>query len=656
MAPPFSPDDDDDDEVARPRSRRAMPTAPPTSPFSTRREGPSSLSYEDNVLANPELLNLGESKKAGEKGASKVPSQEDSDKEEDEDEDNEYYSKLKRGNQKLEKQRKFNKVTVEIPLVLTRQSAESEGLKEDAADNPEKAVKSQLFDLPTLKLSQDAKFAFQCHVPPSTPDGRWTGDIHGNAKVNQLVGSTNGSAQVTYKYNTKTRLLGSLDMLSTASNTRPFQIRLGAQYQESSQSTIQMSLQQQAENNWGFNLSTRDVLDPWILSSNLWWNPRKGQVRTSLSAASMTTHRVRLLLGLRNLDHSKPTKDGVAFISLPWLTLPLATVQVNLDPKLSPARRAPMVFQYYPGKGTWNVSLAMHTTKPAAKKTKKQKQPPMSMSSSWQIGIQGGATLASGWNILLAWTHGDITLRIPILLSTTTLALTKKGGGKEDNKLIKAAVPLAALAISGIAQEILARCIWGKDVLKSPDDMVTSSSSTHPSDAIPATKARQDAQSQQYLMKRQAENRKANEAKKNGLVIQQATYRFEDLTWDVTIPLQFWVSPDTSTLTLSAESKQYLLGFYPLARAATKKNETSDQSESEKNAKKSSRTRIPWWKEYWTPTTKRSTRPAASKASKETKNVPTLEVKYNFQGQSYDITIRDDESLKLPHKSTAVVT
>ena len=109
--------------------------------------------------------------------------------------------------------------------------------------------------------------------------------------------------------------------------------------------------------------------------------------------------------------------------------------------------------------------------------------------------------------------------------------------------------------ISFFIQEGLAE-MWGWKAL--PDEEVATISPEILLRNI--TKLREDAMLQRDLMTRQAKRRKREEQEKDGLLIQKALYQaVGGDTWEVTIPLQFWVSH--SSLNLPPVSKSEFLGF-----------------------------------------------------------------------------------------------
>jgi len=683
MAPPFSGDDPDDQD--RP-PRRSQPPSSPWSSTTTRgrRRGSGSdpfRSYAHNALAtHPELLlpDPNESKRKD-----SYSSKTDVSKDEGVEDKYKFVNRY-------EQQRNINKVTFEVPLVFSTCSTSTSG--QEAMEQSTKSTS------PTLKLSEDARLSMFSHVPPSTPDGRWTASISGNSKVHQVIGCSNASAEISYKASNQTRLVGGVDMMSTAISSkndihtsRPLQLRLGAQYcennkQASSPSMMQVTVRQcgSHKNSWGIAVNTRDVMDPWIVTSNFWWHPLTRQWKTILSFSSMTTHVLRLGIGWGSSTSSNAMDNAT-----PWV-LPLSLFQLSVDPKLSTNRRLPVSIQYHPTNGAWNANATMLTTQPPSSLTSSTKNGSTNYSnktSSWRVGIHRASSsstsssLAARWTIIVAWQRGDITLRIPILILGTAMAASSSStesnnGDQQDSLLVATAAPFLVCAIVGVAHEMISRLIWGDDMFfnaniqsKSPEP--TTTTATNRSTALSAAqiKAKQDALSQQNLMTRQAEARKAAEQEKNGLVIESAAYQLvdnnqtesndttdttaganSDAYLNVTIPLQFWVAE--SRLTLAAGSKQHLLGFYPLATTSNAAEASSATGKliSDGNNNDPAHT-FPWWKEYWTPLKDRRGKiQSKGKNSGANRSNPTrtLTVHYSYQGVSLKKTIRDDQALSLP--------
>ncbi|CAB9499468.1 expressed unknown protein [Seminavis robusta] len=618
MAPPFSPSEEEailgeeDESIPTTSTGRNPPIQSESDVGNQHRHHHHKL--EDNALSNPILMdhllkaNLSESKK----DAAEIEEEAE-----------------KRKSRKLidpyDQPRNINKVTLEIPLLL-----------QYPPDTTKKKQKNKSEDeFPKLvNLSQNARCSVHCYVPPSTPDGRWTSSISGNTNVFSTVGSANGAADITYKWSPRFRLLGGFKLLTTT-DSRPLQLHVGALVKDpKGPSSIQASLRQQPKNHWAINIHTREIMDPWIITSDFGWQSKNSnQGKAVVWISSMTTHVVKLGFGWH-------LKTGTSS----WLT-PNSLVQLVMDPKLSSDRRLPVSLQYQPTSKTWNVGATLLTVR-KNQKSKVNKAPtkangPSIIPASWRIGIQGGGSTALlfKWSLVLAWQQGDVTLRIPIVLGTAASLLQRSETTSKTRSLVDTATPFLVIAIVGMANEMLSRFVWSNREEEESGEATTTSQST-------VYKAKADAAAQQRLMQRQAETRTAHEVEKNGLVIQSAVYEFGDASsLDVTIPLQFWVQNDTSTLRLAEGSKQHLLGFYPINTTTIDEDTTTRRLEN--NALAQQQGRIPWWQEYWTPTSQRS---KPKKASKEDPTIlrPTLKVQYSYEGKEFEKNVDDDEALNLP--------
>lgn len=500
-----------------------------------------------------------------------------------------------------------NKVIVEIPLVLSS------------------SLSPTLASIPRLGLSENARLSIHSHVPPSYPKGRFSASVSGNCRIKQAIGASNGSFEVTYKASPSVRVLGGADITSAA-NTRPLNVHVGAQFKESSQSTIHVTAKQQERNSWGISVSTRDVTDPWIISSRFFWIPIKNQWKTMLNFQSMTTHVVRIGLAFANTSDDTTSTSSISS----YLTI---------IPKFSSVRRSPLSIQYNLLRGTWNASAAVetirHVKNATANKSQSKGEKLATASLSWRVGIQRGL---SRWSVIVAWQQGDVTLRVPIVLGAIAGASSVVDTGSD---LVSSATTFVVCAIVGVAQELIWRFVSNDN--QSPSGTPTADTTANAVNTSTTSKAQQDARAQQGLMERQAEARTVAETKKGGLIIKKALYRLEHIYWDVTTPLQFWVSNETSTLFLSAGSKQHLLGFCSLPSA----NSSATASANKKDGDDlDNQTRMPWWQELYTPTKHRTRRTSSKSAAAEP--VPTLSVQYSWQGKSFDTTISDDEALILP--------
>jgi len=251
--------------------------------------------------------------------------------------------------------------------------------------------------------------------------------------------------------------------------------------------------------------------------------------------------------------------------------------------------------------------------------------------ASWQLGLVWTQTLQSaaiigvgvqhassrGITWILTWTHGDLTVRVPVIVSSVA------------EPVWNPVLYLYMAFLSQAVQETVAHVLGlGSDGDAEQEKIKLQEQQ----DRLNRQKTREDAEQQQNLMKRQATSRIAQEKEKGGLVVHRAVYWVNGgETLDVTIPLQFWVSE--SSLMLPESSKGELLGFCKVSREESKDKEEEGTGGG-------------WWAGFWTV-------PKGKEASPG--NTPKLTVKYNFGGQSYEITVQDYASLSLPSSRAFVV-
>lgn len=228
----------------------------------------------------------------------------------------------------------------------------------------------------------------------------------------------------------------------------------------------------------------------------------------------------------------------------------------------------------------------------------------MSKASSLGVGVRHDSRQGLSW--LFTWIRGDVTIKIPIFLMSHQAPL---------QYICSVGLTLTSYLI----QELLAD-LWKLEAMALKQSLPRSSSTIN--------KARADAEKQRALMAKQANSRRATEEKKQGLVITKATYFcVGGDSWDVTTQLQFWTTK--SSLDLPALSKQNLLGFYNVAAAAAASTASSAEE--------------PEWWEFWKP--KKSLRTSRLDSAAR---IPKLRVMYDYSGDSYDISIEDQEPLSLP--------
>ena len=227
---------------------------------------------------------------------------------------------------------------------------------------------------------------------------------------------------------------------------------------------------------------------------------------------------------------------------------------------------------------------------------------------------------------IFTWTEGDFTLRIPILVSSAESARAI---------LYEQGWQFFYLSfLSSIIQDVISPFF-------SPVTLDDKESDAEKFDLVVerSQKLRQEALMQQRFMEKQAKSRTALEVKKNGLVIQRAiiyvhqqghdsnlngssstdvTKLDENNSFETTIPLQFWLSPNESKLYLYGK-RSSMLGFYDLAKNICIPSTDSIAT----NNKESQSTTALYGNRLW--------------------------IQYAYDGQMYETSVDDDEELELPN-------
>ena len=226
------------------------------------------------------------------------------------------------------------------------------------------------------------------------------------------------------------------------------------------------------------------------------------------------------------------------------------------------------------------------------------------------MGVRHDSRQGVSW--FFTWVRGDIIIKIPILVLN-------------NESMMWYICSFYFAAVSFLIQECIAD-LWqlnSGDSTPSPQQLINK-----------RYKARADAEKEKFLMQRQANSRRIIEQEKSGLVITKAIYYIplED-SWDVTTQLQFWT--DKSSLDLPAISKQNLLGFYRIARDSLSDDDEADY----------------WW-QFWKPRQKQK---FGSKLGRRFPGTPLLKVQYDYSGSSYEIEVKDHESLSLPNNMARMI-
>ncbi|GAX19241.1 hypothetical protein FisN_4Lh176 [Fistulifera solaris] len=300
------------------------------------------------------------------------------------------------------------------------------------------------------------------------------------------------------------------------------------------------------------------------------------------------------------------------------------TLSLSLRPRLSSPNRGLNLFASWRGGSwsNWNVGGSLLQTG--------SKNSPIQLS----VGLCHGNPLTNGLVWLFTWIQGDFTLRVPIELPSL----------QTGPKISWSMYPLQALyfsMLSRIIQDIVA-------------DVIGSVKQGHKDEAIDKErqlnkeKSKQEAKMQQEFMGRQAQLRMESERSSSGLVIKKALYYVEgreDSVWDVTIPLQFWVT-DTR-LVLPSYSKRNMLGFYDVE---SKADGNVDELQSDGSKKESANSLVSFLRELW------RYEPNTGGTVTSLSKVPKLWIQYQLGNSFYELEVFDDEELVLPNADAIQVS
>ena len=277
-------------------------------------------------------------------------------------------------------------------------------------------------------------------------------------------------------------------------------------------------------------------------------------------------------------------------------------LRLGVRPKLSEGRRAHLYWHWK--LGLWQVGASMV-------------QSLHSQAATIGVGLRVVSTRGLEW--VFSWNRGDASIRIPVIISHTLNSATL-------------GQTLYLSMVSFLFQEALAD-MWGWT--NSPE--TTTHTKAIYETVVDVQKQKEDAVLQRDLMSRQAKRKKRDEEEREGLVIHEAVYRVAGGdAWDATAQLQFWVTQ--SSLSLPAMSKQELLGFYDIT--AGRKNEDDNSKSSPVES---------WWRGAWDDLWDATATDSKSKQTLKKGPVPTLTVCYDFKGDQYRMTVKDDEALMLPN-------
>ena len=496
-----------------------------------------------------------------------------------------------------------NSIPVDKKSLKRLKGSSQSDTDDDESSSREVVYKEAMFELP-VEVSKDgliispntAELSMVTTIPPSRLGGKVSGRMEGRSTFSEISNTASGSASLEYKSSRHSRL--TLGMIRGCEPYHPL-ITIGGQLLRHG-STVGVKFYHNAKflhqialehSLWSLSFSHSFRNSKWLFSSEL---SRRKELALSLRNGNK-------LSGLVGWNLMKPEKFQA---------------RVDAHPKITAYRRAHVYchWQALTGPGFWNfgVSLIQNLHSQIA-----------------TVGLGWRLFSTRGLEWVISWSRGNSTIRIPIVVSKELSANSTIGHS------------LYVSVASFLIQEYIAE-VWGWNS-EERDGGIAERNRLLAIRAESLTKARKDADIQKELMSRQARRKVRDEKEQNGLVITKAIYQIEGVEeWDVTIPLQFWVS--RSTLVLTAGPKSQLLGFYDIAgslkntRAIAAANDV-DQTEQQGR-------KIPSLRDIvydlldWKPSDK------SSKGGDSPS--PTLTVWYEFKGQSYEVTVKDREELRLP--------
>ena len=480
----------------------------------------------------------------------------------------------------------------------------------DEDDDPSSDIvhKKAFFELPVevakdgLILSPDsAELSMITTIPPSRLGGRVSGCLEGRSSLGNKSNNASGSASLAYKVSKHSRLtLGIIrgcephhPLITIGGRLLRHGSSIGVTFYHNAKFLHQMILEHSL---WSLSFRHCYPKSKWIISSEL----------------------------SRKRDLSLSLKNGDKLCSsIGWNLLKPEQIRARVDicPRITDYRKAHLYCQWKasPTSGIWNFGLSLIQNLHSQVAT---------------IGLGWRLFSTRGLEWVLSWSRGNATIQIPIVVSK----------GLATNSTIGHSLYFSI--ISYVIQEYIAE-MWGwigndedgdgQDI--DNDRLLETRIKT-------LTKARRDATLQKDLMSRQALRKMKDEKEKDGLIIKKAVYKIENgEEWDVTIPLQFWVT--RSTLFLIAGPKSELLGFYDISASQKNISKTSSALDAKKVQIWPLGRLITSWNSMWydllgwTPT---------NKLLGKTQDLPTpkLSVWYEFRGKSSQITINDREELRLP--------
>jgi len=365
----------------------------------------------------------------------------------------------------------------------------------------------------------------------------------------------------------------------------------------------------------------------------------------SLRAISdIVTHKLR---GDLELNSSLTSKEKLTSLKIGLFTTfdcnkyPYLRFDVNL---FNPRDQLPFQVQYsQPTKNTTSssssstshVEISVATGKNLSKfKFQTLFSQSISKFTTFSTGIQHETYKGLSW--ILRWEKGkDVVFIVPIYLSSILYPKNNTTFGSELYYHCSVIYfGFLSYVIDSIIKDVIQRKIIGRD----DSDINKSTQQKEEEERMISGisgKGKKDAELQMKLMKRKSNLNKVTEEKKSGLVIVKATYGVADECIDVTVPLQFWVMD--SKLILTSHPKSRMLGFYDVMQSRGTANSMTNNAETTPYDNKEHGLLSLWHKLFHSET-----------IESKHKEIPTLSIRYRFNGELYDISIMENQSLTLP--------
>ena len=399
-------------------------------------------------------------------------------------------------------------------------------------------------------------------------DSKWDMNVGINSSVKKGRGSASGSINVGYKPQQGTQISSSVDISDS------IQFSLGTKRALASRTMITTTARTLP--------NSKTLALSMVSHRDLWDNMFRGTCALGIGS-DMAMHYG--LFSLSTLSHEYPT----------------CTVKLNIGINQYPLKVSAKQ-EFDGGTKTGYLSVGWG---PGGVELKAIISRSMTAYANWSMGIQHATSTGLTW--LLQAERGNFTFRVPISISTIT------------NPAYWNTLTFFSLLT------IIIDDVVGDIIHDSADDMVRTATSDIADSDTGCEKTKQDAEQQLECMKHTAERNMERERQSNGLIIYQARYFVEQgQSFDATTQLQFLVQ--NSTLHLPAESKSFLLGFYPLVQPVRKRRHRTS------------------WLRCWLATDSLDPTP-----------MPQLQIRFTSGNETYEITVKDTDELVLPNANATLL-